>query len=50
MLLKTTPEAVLRGLEDRIHFYFCLLVAVGLSKKLGRITSNRQKMPLLLNG
>ncbi|HGO9443660.1 hypothetical protein ACJ8J8_04140 [Serratia sp. CY48663] len=48
MLLKTTPEAVLRGLEDRIHFYFCLLVAVGLSKELGRITSNRQKNAFII--
>ncbi|HGG8841043.1 MULTISPECIES: hypothetical protein [Enterobacter] len=46
--LKTTPEAVFNGLEDRVHFYFCLLVAVGLSRKQGRITSNRQKNAFIM--
>lgn len=48
MSLKTTPEAVFNGLEDRIHFYFCLLAAVGLSRKQGRITSNRQKNAFIM--
>ncbi|WP_270735674.1 hypothetical protein [Leclercia adecarboxylata] len=46
--LKTTPEAVFNGLEERIHFYFCLLVAVGLSRKQGRICSNRQKNAFIM--
>jgi len=46
--LKTTPEAVFNGLEERIHFYFCLLVAVALSRKQGRICSNRQKNAFIM--
>jgi hypothetical protein len=46
--LKTTPEAVFNGLEERIHFYFCLLVAVGRSRKQGRICSNRQKNAFIM--
>jgi len=46
--LKTTPEAVFNGLEERIHFYFCLLVAVGLSRKQRRICSNRQKNAFIM--
>jgi len=42
------PEAVFNGLEERIHFYFCLLVAVGLSRKQGRICSNRQKNAFIM--
>ncbi|EBA4351869.1 hypothetical protein DKQ99_09580 [Salmonella enterica] len=36
------------GLEERVHFYFCLLVAVGLSRKQGRIRSNRQKNAFIM--
>ncbi|MEX0495073.1 hypothetical protein AB3X31_16110 [Raoultella terrigena] len=48
MSLKTTPEAVFNGLEDRIHFYFCLLAALGLSRRQGRIASNRQKNAFIM--
>lgn len=48
MSQKTAPEAVFNGLEERIHFYFCLLVAVGLSRKQGRIASNRQKNAFIM--
>lgn len=48
MLQKTTPEAVFNGLEERIHFYFCLLVAIGLSRTQGRIASNRQKNAFIM--
>lgn len=34
--------------DHRIHFYFCILVAVGLSRKQGRITSNRQKNAFIM--
>lgn len=36
------------GLEARLHFYFCLLVAMGLSRRQGRIRSNRQKNAFLM--
>ena len=40
--------AVNQGFDTRVHFYFCILVAVGLSKKQGRITSNRQKNAFIM--
>jgi len=44
-----TPFAVLsNGLNIRMHFYFCLLVAVGLTRKQGRIRSNRQKNAFIM--
>lgn len=44
-----TPVAALNnGLDIRVHFYFCLLVAVGLSRKQGRIGSNRQKNAFIM--
>lgn len=42
------PEAVLTGLEERTHFYFCLLVALSLKRKQGRICSNRQKNAFIM--
>lgn len=36
------------GLEKRVHFYFCILVAMGLSRRQGRIRSNRQKNAFLM--
>ena len=41
-------EAGLNGLEDRIHFYFCLLVALGLTRKQGRLSSHRQKNAFIM--
>lgn len=32
----------------RIDFYYCLLVALGLSKKQGRVASSRQKNAFIL--
>jgi len=47
--LNHTPFAALnQGFDIRVHFYFCLLVAVGLSKKQGRIDSNRQKNAFII--
>lgn len=36
------------GLEKRAHFYFCILVAMGLSRRHGRIRTNRQKNAFLI--
>lgn len=35
-------------LDIRLHFYFCILVAVALSRKRGRILSNRQKNAFII--
>jgi hypothetical protein len=43
-LFASVPE----GLEKRIHFYFCILVAMGLSRRQGRIRSSRQKNAFLM--
>lgn len=43
-----TPEAVFNGLEEKRHFYFCLLVAVRLKRKQGRVFSNRQKNAFIM--
>ncbi|WP_312239743.1 hypothetical protein [Pantoea sp.] len=37
-----------QDLDIRIHFYFCILVAVSLSRKQGRIASNRQKNAFIM--
>lgn len=34
--------------DSRMHFYFCILVALGLSRKQGRIQSNRQKNAFIM--
>ncbi|MCX8955848.1 hypothetical protein [Erwinia psidii] len=41
-------EVVFNGLEDRIHFYFCLLVALRLMRKQGRLSSHRQKNAFIM--
>lgn len=40
--------AALHHVDVRVHFYFCLLVAVGLSRKQGRIGTNRQKNAFIM--
>ena len=35
--------------DIRVHFYFCLLVAVSLSRKQGRVGSNRKKNAFIMN-
>jgi len=40
--------SALPHVDVRVHFYFCLLVAVGLSRKQGRIGSNRQKNAFIM--
>jgi len=34
--------------DSRMHFYFCILVALGLSRRQGRFRSNRQKNAFIM--
>ncbi|EXU74103.1 hypothetical protein ABW286_11860 [Erwinia papayae] len=43
-----TPEALFDDLEDRTHFYFCLLAALSIRRKQGRIASGRQKNAFIM--
>lgn len=41
-------SSVHQSFDIRLHFYFCILAAVGLSRKQGRIATNRQKNAFLM--
>lgn len=43
------PFAAFHQTDVRVHFYFCLLVAISLSRKQGRVGSNRQKNAFIMN-